>query len=333
MPRIRTLKPEILEDQKTAALDDTSWRVFVSLIILADDYGNGRADPRWLSGQILWMQGDRSKTMRETLATLSRDSREGARDSLITLYEVHGQPYFSIRQFKRHQKVDHPGKPRVPGPEIVDSEKPQQAISTSYTKSSRDSRESVATESRVTSETLAPDPDPDPERDPDPDHRGLGVVGSASPMSVDELQAHGNAKWGWVAMERTAHATARLLEPFDVSGVELAKQTRDESRKAKGEDPQHRPEDWAYFLGIYKRQREEAQRTPMSNTQRPPRPSRGDSNGNGTHKPPAHDVWKDTPLPPDVPLPPEEIEATKAILRKLGASGEELARRAAQAEH
>ena len=52
--RIRTIKPELLEDDATAGLSDSAWRVFVSMLLLADDYGNLRANPMLLDAAIFW---------------------------------------------------------------------------------------------------------------------------------------------------------------------------------------------------------------------------------------------------------------------------------------
>ena len=41
--RIRTIKPELLDDAVTAGLSDMAFRLFVSSIVLADDYGRLRA--------------------------------------------------------------------------------------------------------------------------------------------------------------------------------------------------------------------------------------------------------------------------------------------------
>lgn len=104
--RIRTLKPELLEDEKTAGLPDDAFRLFVSLILLADDYGNLRATPSWLNGQIWWC-GESVRDVRGMLARLSRDS-------LVVFYEVNGQAYLHLSGWAKHQRVDKPGKPRVP---------------------------------------------------------------------------------------------------------------------------------------------------------------------------------------------------------------------------
>ena len=101
--RIRTIKPEWLEDE--IALQDSDTRVAsIGLILLADDHGRGRANEVILGSAIF--PGSHEK-IRETLARLSRLG-------FLSLYEVRGQVYFQIMNWARHQRVDKPGKPRVP---------------------------------------------------------------------------------------------------------------------------------------------------------------------------------------------------------------------------
>lgn len=111
--RIRSIKPELLEDDKTANLSHEGWRCFVSLLLLADDYGNFRAHPALLEGAIFWgcpsSQG------------IGRLIRELGEVGLITVYSVRDQTYGHINGWARHQRVDKPGKPRCPGPK--DAEK------------------------------------------------------------------------------------------------------------------------------------------------------------------------------------------------------------------
>jgi hypothetical protein len=64
----------------------------------------------------------------------------------VTSYEVRGQSYFHIRNWSSHQRVDKPGKPRVPGPEHAEN---SEVVGV---------REDVAKHSRDSRETLAPDP-------------------------------------------------------------------------------------------------------------------------------------------------------------------------------
>lgn len=109
--RIRTIKPEILEDERTAGLSHEAWRMFVSMWILADDHGALRSDPSWLEGQVFW-------------GSPIANGRKGVEDALdelvaadlISLYEVRGQRYIQITKWSKHQKVDHPSNPRVPRP-------------------------------------------------------------------------------------------------------------------------------------------------------------------------------------------------------------------------
>jgi len=106
MPRIRTLKPEILEDERTSGLSDSSFRLFVSMVILADDYGNVRGNEQWLRGVIWWAH--------KSSPRISASLRELQGSLLIDLYTVRGEVYCHIKGWDKHQRVDNAGKPRVP---------------------------------------------------------------------------------------------------------------------------------------------------------------------------------------------------------------------------
>ena len=108
--RIRSIKPELLEDDKTSSLSDAAWRLFVSLWLLADDYGNARAGGRYLSAMV-WQD-----TTRDANAPML----ELAQLDLVKTYSCKGQPYVSICGWSKHQRVDNAGKPRVPGPSEQD---------------------------------------------------------------------------------------------------------------------------------------------------------------------------------------------------------------------
>lgn len=162
--RIRTVKPEMLDDEKVAALPHLAWRLFVSLIMTSDDYGNQHGAVAKIRGTALWATDATDADIREALARLSRDS-------LVALYEVRGQAYVAICGWSKHQKVDKPGRPIVPGPEQADS----QACGI---------RENLATNSREPRENLAPDQDQ--ERDLDQEGKishtaGAREVGNPKP--------------------------------------------------------------------------------------------------------------------------------------------------------
>lgn len=107
--RIRSIKPEILEDDVTAHLSHLEYRLFVGTWLIADDYGNLRGDPDYIRGRILWGTGETREGVMKALDAL-------VSASLLVPYRVRGQPYLHIAGWTKHQRVDKPGKPRMPGP-------------------------------------------------------------------------------------------------------------------------------------------------------------------------------------------------------------------------
>jgi hypothetical protein len=105
--RIRSLKPEWLEDELLIESSSDARVLSAALILLADDYGNGRGGLTYLHSRAFPGQ-DRGVT--EAAVTRLQEIR------FMSLYEVDGQRYFTIRNWKKHQKVDKPGKPLVPPP-------------------------------------------------------------------------------------------------------------------------------------------------------------------------------------------------------------------------
>lgn len=149
MLRIRSVKPEILLDEKVAAQESDAWRLYASMIFLADDYGNLHADPKLLAAEVFWALNRRVE-VRPLLDDL-------VAAELITFYRVRGQSYVNLRGWKKHQKVDHPGKPRVPGPTEADPPEVGTKKEVPHTRRATDSRESR--------ETLATDQDQDQDQD------------------------------------------------------------------------------------------------------------------------------------------------------------------------
>ena len=104
--RIRSIKPELLEDAATAGLSDAAFRLFVSMILMADDFGCLRAELALLRARVWWAK-DPSQPIPETIVELN---------GLVLFYEVDGQRYASIRGWGKHQRIDNAGKRRVPSP-------------------------------------------------------------------------------------------------------------------------------------------------------------------------------------------------------------------------
>lgn len=114
--RIRTIKPELLEDERVASLSDGAFRLFIAAILSADDHGNFRAEPRQLRGVVYWAQDG-------ILPNTVQDYREELLAcGLIHGYRVRGQTYCHISGWAKHQRMDNAGKPRMPRPDDPEAE-------------------------------------------------------------------------------------------------------------------------------------------------------------------------------------------------------------------
>lgn len=108
--RIRSIKPEVLEDELAANLGDAAWRLWVSLWVLADDHGNVRLGDRYLAANV-WQ---------DTTRDAATPRAELVAAGFVVPYAVNGQRYGHISGWEKHQRVDNAGKARVPGPEEDD---------------------------------------------------------------------------------------------------------------------------------------------------------------------------------------------------------------------
>lgn len=108
MSRIRTIKPEILTDEKAACLSHAAWRLWVSMWPLADDTGRLPAHVNQLAAQVFW---GRPET--DTQAALAELVEVG----LVTTYIVRGQQYALINGFVKHQRINRPSGPKYPAPD------------------------------------------------------------------------------------------------------------------------------------------------------------------------------------------------------------------------
>lgn len=158
MARIRTLKPEILEDDKTAGLSDGAFRMFTAMIVLADDHGNLRANAGWLIGQIWWARNE-SPRVAELL-------REVAEADLIHVYMVRGQLYCHIRSWEKHQRIDNRGKARVPTPKDAEGQGNSVLPPVDCGISPKSAEEFRETPPDLRPPTSEKDPDPEGERRP-----------------------------------------------------------------------------------------------------------------------------------------------------------------------
>lgn len=168
--RIRTIKPEMLEDERVAALSDRAYRLFIGCIQLADDYGNLHGAVAKLRAAIFW--GHAETTEQEVAAALVELV------GIVEPYRVRGQSYLRIVNWAKHQRVVHPGKPRVPG---LDQADPAVVSSPPHPPS-------ILRQDQ----TKDPDPDPDPDLGKERDsHESLTRLARAprTPSAVQQSLA------------------------------------------------------------------------------------------------------------------------------------------------
>jgi hypothetical protein len=157
------VKPEWLEDELMAAASDAARVLSVGLILLADDYGRGRAAPAQIGASVWPFLSERDPL--ETRERTARALSELSDMRFVRLYEVDRQRYFEIRNWEKHQKVNHPGKPRVPAPLAESPEtlkkvsrEPQETLLPDLRSptSEKDRRSPTATPARATFDELPP---------------------------------------------------------------------------------------------------------------------------------------------------------------------------------
>lgn len=115
----RIIKDSIMTSETVGGLDDFAFRLFVSLICLADDCGRGRANPAIIRGQAFPLRDDVTKEQVEQALQELHDA--GA----VQIYRVNGTEYFWLPSWEKHQRVRY--NPRWPGPEEADDERPPKA--------------------------------------------------------------------------------------------------------------------------------------------------------------------------------------------------------------
>ena len=143
--RIRTVKPEWLEDEVMASASSDARVLSIALILMADDYGNGRCHHVTMASRVFPVSGNSLESLQNSSARFLAALSELEAMRFVGLYGDDRQHYFAIRNWAKHQKVNHPGKPLVPSP-------PE-----SIWNVSRDSQETLKSDSGGSLETLLPD--------------------------------------------------------------------------------------------------------------------------------------------------------------------------------
>lgn len=111
MARIRSIKPEMPEDEVLGACSRDARLLFVLLLTQADDHGRFRASPSLLRGKLFPYDDD---VTAEDVSSWTAELIECGR---LEAWEVRGQQYAAFTNWKKHQRVDNAGQTRIPDPE------------------------------------------------------------------------------------------------------------------------------------------------------------------------------------------------------------------------
>ena len=107
MPRIRTLKPEHRQHRKVGKLSDRAYRLWVSMILEADDAGRLVAELDYLRA-VSWPY------RQPTTAQIKAAMEEIAEVGLVRFYTAEGTRYAEFPSWGDHQVIDRPKASKLP---------------------------------------------------------------------------------------------------------------------------------------------------------------------------------------------------------------------------
>ena len=84
----KIIRDSLFESEKIAGLSDFEFRVWISLLLLADDAGRGDARPAIIKGRAFPLRE------RVTLKEIDAAVHGLAANSCVSLYTVGGRPYY-----------------------------------------------------------------------------------------------------------------------------------------------------------------------------------------------------------------------------------------------
>lgn len=116
----KIIRDSLFESEKMAGLSDFEFRVWISLLLLADDAGRGDARPAIIKGRAFPLRE------RVTLKEIDAAVHGLAANSCVALYTVGGRPYYWFPTWSEHQRI-RDCKPKYPAPEEADDNPPQSA--------------------------------------------------------------------------------------------------------------------------------------------------------------------------------------------------------------
>lgn len=108
-PRIRTIKPEMWQDERIGALTRDARVLLLGMVTLADDEGRFRARRSILVGHVLPADDDAFESVDGWVAEIREQG-------IVLFYVVDATPYGAFRHWRRHQKINKPTPSELPPP-------------------------------------------------------------------------------------------------------------------------------------------------------------------------------------------------------------------------
>lgn len=117
MARIRSIKPEFNTSESVARLSESAQLFMLKLLTEVDDYGRILFLPKMIAGALY--PHDPDVGVPEILRRVSELSREG----IFVTYTIDGREYGCFPKWSEHQRVQKPGKSRIPPPpeDVIES--------------------------------------------------------------------------------------------------------------------------------------------------------------------------------------------------------------------
>lgn len=106
MPRIRSIKPDLWNDEKLGQESEAIMLTFIGTWNFADDYGVIKANAVWLKNQIYPYK---EKLRIDVFTTWLKRLEEL---EVVIPVAFRGESFYYIRSFRKHQKIDRPSKAR-----------------------------------------------------------------------------------------------------------------------------------------------------------------------------------------------------------------------------
>lgn len=131
--RIRSIKPEFWRSSDISRLDIEDRFLFIGLWSYVDDNGVGEDRVSMIAADLFADDIERDPT--GTFARVSRGLASLSEGGQIVRYTVANRDYFEVVSWKDHQRIDKPGKARLPH---------HDAEGSSFAEPSRQSRDTLA---------------------------------------------------------------------------------------------------------------------------------------------------------------------------------------------